>query len=397
MDPVRHVSDEERRARLARRQAIAPPYRARDAEAATRSVTVLHATEPATVYLSLAARVDGIVPADVDDALYDARTLVKQLAMRRTLFVFPRDLLPAAWGSASARVAETERRKIAKDLTLAGATRDGDAWLHEQRVAVTELLAGTEGLGAQEIRAAIPALDVRIDAAPGSKWGQPLPIGPRVLTWLGARAELVRGVNGGHWRTSRPRWRTMTDWLGEAPEPHEATAGYAELVGRWLRSFGPGTETDIAWWLGSTKTAVRRALADLAAVPVSLDGGATGWLLPDDVEPEPPIEPWAALLPVLDPTTMGWKGRDFYLDPALRPYLFDTAGNGGTTTWLDGRIVGCWVQDDDARVRLITHIDVPAPGRRLLEAEAERLTAWLDGVQISSVYKSRMMKGEPLP
>lgn len=397
MDPARHVSDEERRARLARRHAFAPAYRVADPVAATRAMTVLHATEPPTVYLSLAARIDGLAVSDIDKALYGERSLVKQLAMRRTLFVFPRDLLPAAWGSASARVAETERKKIGKDLMAAGVTRDSNAWLLEQREAVIGLLGGTTGLGAQEIRAAVPALDTRIDPAPGSKWGQLLPIGPRVLTWLGARAELVRGVNGGHWRTSRPRWQAMVDWLGEEVAASDEAAGYAELVGRWLRTFGPGTADDIVWWLGSTKTAVRRALADAAAVPVSLDGGGTGWMLPDDLEPESAVAPWAALLPVLDPTTMGWKGRDFYLDPEMRPYLFDTAGNGGTTAWLDGKIVGCWVQDDDARVQVITHADVPSVGRRMLEAEAARLTEWLDGVQISSVYKSRMMKGERLP
>ncbi len=106
---MRHVPDTERRARLARRHAVAPGHRVADPEAATRAVTVLHSTEPATVFLSVHARVDGVTVADVDRALYEERTLVKQLAMRRTLFVFPRDLLPAAWGSASARVAATER------------------------------------------------------------------------------------------------------------------------------------------------------------------------------------------------------------------------------------------------------------------------------------------------
>ncbi len=71
-------------------------------------MTVLHSTEPATVYLSLVARVEGLTVADVDRALYEDRTLVKQLAMRRTLFMFPRDLLPAAWGSACARVAASQ-------------------------------------------------------------------------------------------------------------------------------------------------------------------------------------------------------------------------------------------------------------------------------------------------
>ena len=49
--------------------------------------------------------------------------------MRRTLFVFPRDLLPAAWGSASARVAEQERKRIAKDVVLGGLAVDGEEWL----------------------------------------------------------------------------------------------------------------------------------------------------------------------------------------------------------------------------------------------------------------------------
>ena len=38
--------------------------------------------------------------ADVDRALYDDRTLVKHLAMRRTLFAFPREVLDAAQGGA---------------------------------------------------------------------------------------------------------------------------------------------------------------------------------------------------------------------------------------------------------------------------------------------------------
>src|SRR5699024_5526773 len=138
--------------------------------------------------------------------------------------------------------------------------------------------------------------------------------------------------------------------------------GYAVLVRHWLRTFGPGTVEDLQWWLGSTKTAVRGALAAVAAVPVSLDGGSTGWLLPDDLDPvdTEDVGPWAALLPTLDPTTMGWRQRGFYLDPAATPYLFDTNGNAGTTAWWQGRVVGAWVQDDDAVVRV-----VPAPGVQL--------------------------------
>ena len=55
-------------------------------------------------------------------------------------------------------------------------------------------------------------------------------------------------------------------------------------------------------------------------------------------------EPWVALLPGLDPTTMGWKRRDWYLPPGHVPLLFDRNGNAGPAVWVDGRIVGGWVQ-----------------------------------------------------
>ncbi len=394
---MRSVTPAERRARLARRHAVSPDHRAPDAVAATRAMTVLHATEAHTVHLSLAARVDGLTTADTDRALYVDRSLVKQLAMRRTLFVFPRDLLPATWGSASARVAELERRRIVKDVVATGWTADPHSWLEEAERAVLAVVSeADDGVGATEVRALVPALAGKVSISPGTKWGGEVPIAPRVLGWLGARAEIVRGVNSGHWRTNRPRWVTMADWLGERPDPLSEDDGYAELVRRWLGTFGPGTEADIVWWLGATKTAVRRALAAVGAVEVSLDGGQVGWLLPDDLEPEPGVEPWAALLPVLDPTTMGWKQRDFYLDPDHAPYLVDTAGNAGTTAWVDGRVVGCWVQDDDAAVRVMLREDVGSEALARLEVEAERLTRWLDGQQISSVYKSRLMK-ERLP
>ena len=90
---------------------------------------------------------------------------------------------------------------------------------------------------------------------------------------------------------------------------------------RWLERFGPGTLEDVQWWLGATKGHTRAALAEVGAVEVALEGGGTGWLLSDDLEPVTEVGPWAALLPTLDPTTMGWKSRDWYLDPAHRELL----------------------------------------------------------------------------
>lgn len=393
------MTDADRRRRLAVRHGLS--RRLDTVEAATRALTVLHATEAATVHLALWARVDGVSVDDVDRALYDDRSIVKQLAMRRTLFAFPRELLPAAWGSAARRVAGQQRTQMVKDL-VAGGVGDPDAWLARAAADVLALLGDGTARTTAEVREQVAALAGTVQRGkPGSKWAAEVPLAPRVMTLLGAEGRIVRAANAGHWRLNKPAWTTTEAWLGATPEPLAEDEGYAELVGRWLRTFGPGTEADVAWWLGATKAAVRRALADLDAVQVGLEGGGTGWVLPDDTAPvteeEAEVRPWAALLPTLDPTVMGWKERAFYLDPADTPYLFDSNGNAGNTAWWNGRIVGCWVQDDAARVHLVLRDDVPPAGRKALEAEAERLTSWLDGVRITNVYASPQMRGARLP
>ena len=391
----RRISDSERRSRIAVRHALAPAHRLGDVAAVTRAMTVLHATEAATVHLAVAARAEGLKPEDVDAELYDARSVVKQLAMRRTLFVFPRDLLPAAWGSASARVATSERKRVAKAIAAAGIAPDGDAWLDAAREATLARLAAGPATTA-ELRAEVPELAGTVGGTSDKPWDRPVPVAPWVLTHLGLEGRVLRGRNAGHWRINKPTWTTAEDWLGVAPEPLAEDAGYAALVQQWLLTFGPGTAADIQWWLGSTKTAVTRALADVDAVEVELDDGSTGWVDASD-EDTGPVEPWAALLPTLDPTVMGWKSREFYLDPAHVPYLFDTNGNAGTTAWWDGRIVGCWVQDDEGVVRLSLLEDVGPDGLAALEHEARRLTGWLDGTVIGNVYASRQMKHARLP
>src|SRR5262249_41339118 len=140
------------RARRAGRPPPGPQPRGGAGQGATGALTVLHAPEPATPYLSLFARTDSFTWADLEDALFESKSLVKQLAMRRTLFVFPRDLLPAAMSSPSAPVAHQEAGKLVKDLERSQVTDDGASWLATAREAVLQRLAGGAELGAKELR-----------------------------------------------------------------------------------------------------------------------------------------------------------------------------------------------------------------------------------------------------
>ena len=100
---------------------------------------------------------------------------------------------------------------------------------------------------------------------------------------------------------------------------------------------------------------------------------------------------WVALLPSLDPSTMGWKERRFHLGDHVDK-VFDRNGNGGPTAWWRGRIVGVWFQQPDGRVEVVLAEKVPRAAQRALDAEAEELTAWLDGDVVRSIYLSPLAR-----
>ena len=97
-------------------------------------------------------------------------------------------------------------------------------------------------------------------------------------------------------------------------------------------------------------------------------------MLPDDVDDVPDPGPSVALLPGLDPSTMGWKARGWHLDPAIAGDLFDRNGNGGPAVWVDGRIAGGWVQRPDGTIAVRMLADVGAEAREAVDAAAHELS-----------------------
>ena len=385
---MRTFTAAERRARLARRHFLTAPADSITGTAA--GLVGLHSTDPATPYLSLWARLPGFAIADLDTELYERRSVIKHLAMRRTLWMVRTGDLAAIQAGASDRVAGNELRKLIGDVEKAGVAPDGARWVSAACAAVLRHLQQHGPTSAKELRAALPELSGSHDPAPGKRWGGEIPLGPRVLTVLGVQGEIVRGPNDGAWTVSRPRWTTTADWLGTKPEPTSEDAARTELVRRWLAAFGPATVTDIKWWFGNTLTWARTALRDLEAVEVDLEG-IPGYVLPDDLEVEPDPGPWCALLPGLDVTTMGWFDRDWYVGPH-RSQVFDTNGNAGPTVWCNGRIVGGWRQDENGRVVLCLLEETGSAMNRALQRKADELTEWLAAARVNPRFPSPVSK-----
>ncbi|MFF2507201.1 winged helix DNA-binding domain-containing protein [Streptomyces sp. NPDC058067] len=387
MSGRRHIGAAERRARLATGQRLAPGARASSAEEVAGSLVALHGTDPSTVYLAVGARLTDPAKtvADVERALYTDRSLVRMHGMRHTVFVFPADLTAVVHASTGLEVAARERASLVKQLE-AGSEHDA-AWLAEVEAGTLAALAARGEATAAQLAEDEPRLRTQLLYAPGKTYEAWQAVSTRVLRVLGMEGRVVRGRPRGSWTSSQFRWAV-------APAHAELPVAEAksELLRHWLGSCGPATEADLKWWTGWKVTDVRRALAAIGAVEVGLDEG-TGFVLPDDVEPVTGGgEPWAALLPALDPSAMGWQQRDWYLAPELRAPLFDRAGNIGPTVWWDGRIAGGWAQGKDGEVRWRLLADVGREAAAAVEERAAALRGWLGAARVTPRFRTPLEK-----
>ena len=383
MGPMRSFTTAERRARLGRRHALSPLHRAADPVETARRVVALHGTDPATTFLSAVQRTTDGTIADVEKALYDDRSLIRVLSMRRTVFAVPTDLVPACHAAASDIVAREQRRRLEKLLGEADVTDDPAGWLREVEAVAVAAVEDAGEITSAELGKLDERLAARIVLAPGTKYEASQAVASRLLTLMSAAGEIVRVRPKGGWTSTQFRWSTLHNWSPEAAQPCSVEDAAAEIARRWLGAYGPATEDDLAWWAGWTKARTRAALAAVDAVEVDLDG-QVGLTLPGDHAPEPEDdEPWVTLLPALDPSTMGWKHRDFYLGEH-RERLFDVNGNAGPTIWHGGRIVGGWAHRDDGEIAIELLTDIGTEAADEVDREAAALAELIGDVRLKA-------------
>ena len=378
---MHHLDDDERRRRLGVRHRLAAGTRDADVVAAAASVVALHGTDPGSMVLSALARTDGTAVTDVEHALYDARSLVRVMAMRRTVFAVPTTDVPAVLAGAADDVGREERRKLLAQL-VAGGIDDPAAWLGEVELIALAVVEDIGEVTPADLTAADPRLSTTLVLAPGTRNETSVRVASRLLTVLAAEGKVVRGRPKGSWTSTQFRWSALDRWAPSAAAAMDPLEAEAQLARLWLARFGPATEADLTWWTKWTKTRTRRALATVGAVEVDL-GGAVGIVLADDLEPTPDVEPWGALLPALDPTTMGWKHRDWYLGDHGKA-LFDINGNAGPTVWWGGRIVGGWAHLPTGDIAMTLLDDVGAEATAALGAYAGQLTEKIGDVRLTA-------------
>jgi hypothetical protein len=335
----------------------------------------LHAQVASAAELQANARIDGLRPDDVRDALATRRSIVKAWSFRGTLhYLTPDDLA---------------------DFVVASATRERwreDAWLRYVEMTEPQVEAMIRGIGHTLTDRPMTRADLadRIadhlaDSAMGTRlrtgWG----------TFLGPaaqRGELAFGPPAGQNVT----FVNPSTWLGrpiafvQRPDAGEPIHGVARMVARFLVSF-PGSSRDmiVRWWGAARAAIITDAVARLPVEVVEADvDGVRTWVRADDADTLTATEPFRGirLLPAFDPFTNELPRRtESVLPVAHHDDVYRTAGWVTPLVLVDGRVGGTWQLGGTAKrgvVEVVRWSSWAREGRKELDAEVDRVAAFLD-------------------
>ena len=310
---------------LLRKQHLADDSKSDDVIQIVEDVGGLHATIPKTPFLSLFSRAKNFTKEQLDEELYEKRSLGKIRCVRKTVYVLPKALLSTAY-SATKTMVGLSSQNYSRHL---GVTEEDYNSLSQL---ILRLLRGG-GMAAKEIKNEL-ATDLNVSS---------------VLNLMCDQGLLIRGNPRSSWKSNLHTYHLFSDYFPDVNlnKPNKNRA-VELLVQYYLRCFGPATENDITWWTGLTKTAVQDALKKLGeqVVSVNIEGLNGGFLLlQSDLALQKAVPPKGRvvnLLPALDSYIMGYKERDRLLSSRHYDLVFDRSGNAAPTILLDGKVAGVW-------------------------------------------------------
>jgi hypothetical protein len=164
--------------------------------------------------------------------MYRRRSLVRWMAMRRTLFVFAREDISTVQAAVSTPLAAMLLRRLISRLRRNGCEPviDGDdgRWLADLENRVDRVLARRGTATDAQLADDVPALRMLILAkAPSDR---PQHVTTSLLTLMSADGRIVRGTPTGPWTSRHHRWEPLSRWCPEGLPPIDTAQAQRDLA-----------------------------------------------------------------------------------------------------------------------------------------------------------------------
>lgn len=367
---------------------LTPASKESDIVKVVKDICALHATGAPIPYLSLWNRVKDFKKEQLNEELYEKKTLLKLFCMRNTWHIVAVDQSPEFFKATLAPHGfEAQVKYLNKALEQSNLlARFTDRKLREIHRKILDILSKKGPLGARQITDLIPELQLRIPYSVDKPYAGHFRIGQRIISGMCFTGLLAQVNPKGSWKSRLYEYVPMKEWLPDLNlDSLNESEAKKRVVLHHLSSFGPATEEDVAWWIGLAKGETREILGvvndQLERVRIQgLDGPFI--VLRSDLDALERCESQEGqvnLLPNFDPYVMGYKNRLRFGPEENIKRAFFTRRTGGfveATILVDGRIVGIWdykEQKDATLIRLSLFEKVDRDVLAKINAEARAL------------------------
>src|SRR5260370_29139622 len=151
--------------------------------------------------------------------LYEDRSMVRVLVMRRTAFVLPPEEAAMALAACVRSVGQVQRRQLVQWIEKAGIAKDGARWLKKLEESTFEAVAARGTATAVQVSQDVPLLRRELVVAEGTRNEARVNLGSFVLRLLAVDGRLMRGRPRGGWLSTQWSWSTTRYWLGKGRRP----------------------------------------------------------------------------------------------------------------------------------------------------------------------------------
>ena len=163
-------------------------------------------------------------------------------------------------------------------------------------------------------------------------------------------------------------------------EPGDSQAALRELMRRYVRSFGPVTVRDTAYWLGASIRDIQAEwnalLPELTPVEVN---GEERWLLAADLDDLIAMEGArlpVRLVPAFDPLLLAHRQKTDLIPEPMRRRIYAAAAWVYPSVLINGAIAGKWQYERKAKTMIVTvepFQKITKQSQRAIEREANYL------------------------
>ena len=228
-------------------------------------------------------------------------------------------------------------------------------------------------------------LATKLRLGAGTRWESQVSAAARILPLLAADGALVRGRPRTSWANGQYRWVPAATWLvrqAGARRRADGAGGAPAALARRLRPGDRDRHPLVDGLDGEGDATGARHRAARGGRARRRDGRRAGRRSRDD-EGAAPVGRAAPDARFHDD---GLEAARLVPRAARTLAVRLRSGNAGPTVWWDGRVVGGWSQRADGEIVFRLLEDVGSDAIRVVEAEAERLRAWLGDTRLKPSF-----------